>query len=134
MAEIDDLGRAAVSPVQSLTSELPDGEAIIQPLDLAAALSPAAQRPAGGPEQPAALSDPALAGQTQSLPEVIFGKNPSQLIAAEHLRAHGGASATEELLGLNLNPLMLGAFPPPPRNAEALRHLTPSMRRAILKS
>jgi hypothetical protein len=46
----------------------------------------------------------------------------------------GQATATEVLLELHLEPTRLGAFPPPPGNNEALRHLTSTARRAILRA
>jgi hypothetical protein len=54
------------------------------------------------------------------------------MLAAERLRETGGASATEQLLGLHLRPTVMGAFVAPPGNAEALRHMTPVMRRNVL--
>jgi hypothetical protein len=50
------------------------------------------------------------------------------------MRASGGASATDELLGLNRQPTILGALAPPLGNSEALRHMTPTMRRSILRA
>jgi hypothetical protein len=50
------------------------------------------------------------------------------------LRANGGVSATEKLLGLNLQPSITGAFFPPPGNSEALRHMTTSMRRTAMRN
>jgi hypothetical protein len=68
------------------------------------------------------------------MPDVIAGRDPSQMVAAERMRAAGGASATDDLLGLNRQPSMLGAFAPPPGNSEALRHMTPTMRRSLMRS
>ncbi len=64
----------------------------------------------------------------------LAGRDPSQLVAAEQMRARGGASATEELLGLNRQPTVMGALAPPPGNAEALRHMTPTMRRTLMRN
>src|SRR5918997_1248734 len=52
---------------------------------------------------------------------------------AENLPARGGASAVEELLGLNRLPTAVGALAAPPGNSEALRHMTPTMRRTIMR-
>ena len=68
------------------------------------------------------------------MPDALAGRDPSQLVAAEQMRARGGASATEELLGLNRQPTMVGALAPPPGNAEALRHMTPTMRRTLMRN
>ena len=50
------------------------------------------------------------------------------------VRSNGGASATDVLLGLNHQPSILGGLLAPPGNLEALRHLTPSMRRNVLRT
>lgn len=70
---------------------------------------------------------------TTLLPDVLAGRDPSQLVAAERMRASGGASAVEQQLGLNLQPSVLGTLTAPPGNLEALRHLTPTMRRTIMR-
>ena len=68
------------------------------------------------------------------LPDVLAGSDPSQLRAAELLRERGGVSATDKLLGLDRQPSILGAFSPPPGNSEALRHMTPTMRRTAMRN
>lgn len=96
-----------------------------------------ADTPVGKPGplgQPTGMPAPTVPGETQILPDVLIGRDPSQMVAAEHLRGSGGASAIEELLGLNLQPSIIGAFPPPPGNSEALRHMTPTMRRMIVST
>jgi len=86
-----------------------------------------------GPQgQPVGLPAPPAAAPL--MPDALTGRDPSQLVAAEQMRARGGASATEELLGLNQRPTMAGALPPPPGNAEALRHMTPTMRRTLMRN
>src|SRR5215213_3047982 len=86
-----------------------------------------------GPQgQPVGL--PAPPTTAPLMPEALAGRDPSQLVAAEQMRARGGASATEELLGLNRQPTMAGALAPPPGNAEALRHMTPTMRRTLMRN
>ena len=71
--------------------------------------------------------------QNELMSEVVTGRDLSQIVAAEHLRANGGISATDVLLGLNQQPSMLGGLLAPPGNLEALRHLTPPTRRKILR-
>ena len=66
-------------------------------------------------------------------PDVLAGRDPSQLIAAEELRAAGGGTLTEQLLGLNLQPTMAGALQAPPGNTDFLRHMTPAMRRNAVR-
>jgi hypothetical protein len=77
---------------------------------------------------------PVAPGQAGVLSDVLAGQDPTQLKAAELLRANGGVSATEKLLGLNLQPPIAGAFFPPPGNSEALRHMTNSMRRTAMRN
>ena len=86
--------------------------------------------PLGQPTGLPATIDP---GQ-RILPDVLAGRDPSQLRAAELLRERGGVSATEKLLGLDRQPSILGAFSPPPGNSEALRHMTPTMRRTAMRN
>lgn len=94
------------------------------------------QGPVGQPGplgQPTGIPVPVPPGQSpQVLPDVLAGRDPSQMLAAERLRETGGASATEQLLGLHLRPTVMGAFVAPPGNAEALRHMTPVMRRNVM--
>jgi hypothetical protein len=75
-----------------------------------------------------------LAPGQKVLPDVLAGRDPSQLAAAEQLRARGGASAVDDLLGLNQRPTLMGALAPPPGNSEALRHMTPTMRRTAMRN
>lgn len=83
--------------------------------------------------QPTGMPIPAAPAGTQILSDVLAGRDASQLLAAEQMRGRGGASAVEQQLGLNLQPSMLGGIAPPPGNLEALRHLTPTMRRALMR-
>jgi hypothetical protein len=80
------------------------------------------------------------AGKTKSqknqqlMTDVIVGKDISQLESAEQVRSTGYVSATDKLLGLDLQPTMLGVLAPPPGNNEALRSFTPTMRRKIMRN
>lgn len=131
MAEIGGVNNApgTVTPAQGQTE--------------APGVNPAAQS-VGGPEGSAApVGQPGVLGQPVGLPappttaplmpDALAGRDPSQLVAAEQMRARGGAGATEELLGLNRQPTMLGVLAAPPGNAEALRHMTPTMRRTLMR-
>ncbi len=89
--------------------------------------------PSGEMGQPVGLPLPGTPNQTKFLPDVLTGRDPSQLIAAEMLRENGGVSATDKLLGLDKQPTILGAFSAPPGNSEALRHMTPTMRRTAMR-
>ncbi|MEJ7713276.1 MAG: hypothetical protein WKF84_26375 [Pyrinomonadaceae bacterium] len=90
--------------------------------------------PVGPPRslgQPTGLLAPV---QTTILTDVLAGREVSQMRAAEQMREAGGAPATDRLLSLDVQPSFAGAFPPPPGNIEALRHLSPAMRRSMLTS
>jgi len=87
--------------------------------------------PLGPLGQPTGL--PLPAGPGHVLPDVLAGRDPSQLIAAEQIRVAGGGTLTEEMLGLNLQPTMAGALLAPPGNTDFLRHMTPSMRRNAVR-
>lgn len=84
--------------------------------------------------QPTGLPLPSLPPGQKILPDVLAGRDLSQLFAAERMRAAGGVMETEKLLGLNLQPTILGAIAPPPGNSEILRHITPTMRRTIMRN
>jgi len=83
--------------------------------------------------QPIGLPNAEPTTQNALMPNVVTGRDASQLAAAEKMRSSGGHSATEVLLGLNQKPSMMGVLLAPPGNLETLRHLTPSMRRKILR-
>jgi hypothetical protein len=72
--------------------------------------------------------------QNDLMPNVITGRDPSQVIAAEKMRSNAGHSATDVLLGLDRQPSTLGVLLAPPGNLEVLRHLSPVMRRKILRN
>ncbi|MGI8788216.1 MAG: hypothetical protein ACR2HG_10695 [Pyrinomonadaceae bacterium] len=82
------------------------------------------------------IGQPTIDPTTQNalMPNVITGRDPSQAIAAEKMRSSGGQSATDVLLGLNRQPSTLGVLLAPPGNLEVLRHLSPAMRRKILRN
>jgi hypothetical protein len=113
-----------------------EGGAEAPPVNQSAARADNLPAPVGQPGplgQPTGIQPPPLAPGRKILPDVLAGRDPSQLAAAEQLRARGGASAIEELLGLNQSPTQLGALAPPPGNSEALRHMTPTMRRTATR-
>lgn len=134
MADVSGVNHAPgrVTPAQgqgdaSAEAVRPTGQPGVQPEGLA---TPVGQP---GPQgQPIGL--PAPPTTVPLMPDALAGRDPSQLVAAEQMRARGGASATEELLGLNRQPTIMGALAPPPGNAEALRHMTPTMRRTLMRN
>lgn len=87
--------------------------------------------PLGPLGQPTGMPIPG--GTGPAMPDVLAGRDPSQLIAAEQIRVAGGGTVTDELLGLNLQPTMAGALMAPPGNTDFLRHLTPVMRRNAVR-
>jgi len=125
MAEVSGLGGRGIPPQNQSQTAGRAPDALNQ-----------TQAPVGQPGplgQPTGIPVPVPPGQSpQVLPDVLAGRDPSQMLAAERLRETGGASATEQLLGLHLRPTVMGAFVAPPGNAEALRHMTPVMRRNVL--
>jgi hypothetical protein len=88
----------------------------------------------GNAGQPLGLPPQTPLTQNDLMSDVVTGRDLSQLVAADKLRSNGGASATDVLLGLNHQPSILGGLLAPPGNLEALRHLTPSMRRNVLRT
>jgi hypothetical protein len=88
----------------------------------------------GNVGQPIGLPSTDPTTQNSLMPNVVTGRDASQLAAAEKMRANGGHSATDVLLGLNQQPSTIGVMLPPPGNLEALRHLSPAMRRTILRN
>lgn len=92
------------------------------------------QFPVGQPGDAQQLLDSERLLQTQrTTTDALSGRDSSQTEAARHLTALGGVSATDKLLGLDLRPTMTGALAPPPGNSEFLRHVTPQMRRTIMR-
>ena len=88
--------------------------------------------PTGLLGQPTGMPIPA--GPGPIFPDVLAGRDPSQLAAADLLRTTGGTSMISQMLGLNLQPTITGAMFAPPGNSEALRHMTPEMRRALVRA
>jgi hypothetical protein len=127
MADVRGVNPAGIQPPNKQTADEQVGKAGPQPF------SPDAPTgPAGPLGQPTGIPLPAPPGKV--LPDVLAGRDPSQLTAAELLRESGGVSATEKLLGLDRQPSIVGAFLAPPGNAEALRHMTPTMRRTAMRN
>ena len=117
--------------------QVSDAGAEVTPVSQTAARAENLPAPVGQPGplgQPTGLPAVPLAPGQKVLPDVLAGRDPSQLAAAEQLRARGGASAVDELLGLNQRPTLMGALAPPPGNSEALRHMTPTMRRTAMRN
>lgn len=132
MAEIGRVGGGGVSPQNQNATGGDQAATSINPAN--APLAGEAVR-SGAVGQPTGLPPPVAPQTGGVLTDVLAGRDPSQMVAAERMRATGGASsATEELLGLNRQPSILGAFGAPPGNTEILRHMTPTMRRTIMRN
>jgi hypothetical protein len=90
--------------------------------------------PIGQPDESAQSGGTKAQKNRQLMTDVVVGRDISQLESAEQVRSTGYVSATDKLLGLDLQPTMLGVLAPPPGNNEALRSLTPTMRRKIMRN
>ncbi len=135
MPEVGGVGGPPVTPQNQNTVTDRGGQVL--PVGQANAQVDGLPAPAGQPGalgQPTGLPAPPLAPGQSVLPDVLAGRDPSQLVAAEQMRARGGASAVEALLGLNYQPTLVGALAAPPGNSEALRHMTPTMRRTLMRN
>lgn len=92
------------------------------------------QFPVGQPgEAQTPLDSESLLQNQRISTDALKGRDATQTEAAKHLTALGGVSATDKLLGLDLRPTMTGALAPPPGNSEFLRHVSPQMRRTIMR-
>lgn len=91
------------------------------------------QFPVGQPGEQQPLDSERLLQTQRTTTDALSGRDSSQTEAARHLTSLGGVSATDKLLGLDLRPTMTGALAPPPGNNEFLRHVTPQMRRTIMR-
>lgn len=134
MPEVSGVGGSGVTPPGQ--NQVTDRGGQVTPVNQAGAQAEGVPGTVGQPGpmgQPTGLPAPVLAPGQQVLPDVLAGRDPSQLAAAEQMRARGGATATEALLGLDRQPTMMGALAPPPGNSEALRHMTPTMRRTVMR-
>jgi hypothetical protein len=136
MSDISRIGGRNTPPTQGASVEKQAGavERAAPQSAPAEAARPETHTTGLGPHgQPTGLPVP-TAGQQKFMTDALAGRDPSQAAAAEQLRSTGGASATEDLLRLNRQPSIAGAIPPPPGNTEALRHMTPAMRRSIMRT
>lgn len=132
MPDVNGVSGGGVSP--NGQNAVADGE--ITPVNQTNTQTTGVNTPVGQPGelgQPTGLPLPLPPGQ-KVLSDVLAGRDLSQLYAAERMRAAGGVTETEKLLGLNLQPTIQGAIAPPPGNSEILRHMTPTMRRTIMRN
>ncbi len=133
MADIKNVNRSGGNEIKNLTdNQITDRDAPRVPQT--GVKSNQSEFPVG---QPAETRQPVdtvnLPPEQKILPDAATGRDATQLEAAKQLSSLGGASATDRLLGLDLRPTMVGAMAPPPGNSEFLRHISPQMRRTIMR-
>ena len=133
MPEVNKVGNQPL-PVSEQSIQKPNGAIDILPGQLPPDTGADQNVGRGSIGQPVGVPPKTPLTQNALMPEVVTGREASQLIAAEKLRSNGGVSATDVLLGLNRQPSVLGGLLAPPGNLEALRHLSPVMRRKILRN
>ncbi len=133
MADIKNVNRSGGNEIKNLTdNQITDRDAPRVPQT--GVKSNQSEFPVG---QPAETRQPVdtvnLPPEQKILPDAATGRDATQLEAAKQLSSLGGASATDRLLGLDLRPTMVGAMAPPPGNSEFLRHISPQMRRTMMR-
>lgn len=133
MADIKNVNRSGGNEVNNLTdNQIRDREAPRVPQT--GVKSNQTDFPVGQPSETRQPIDAkALPTEPKVLPDAATGRDATQLEAAKQLSSLGGASATDRLLGLDLRPTMVGALAPPPGNSEFLRHISPQMRRTMMR-
>lgn len=133
MAEIKNVNRSGGNEINNLNdNQIRDREAPRVPQS--GVKSNQTEFPVGQPPETRQPVDaPNLPPEQKILPDAATGRDATQLEAAKQLSSLGGASATDRLLGLDLRPTMVGALAPPPGNSEFIRHLSPQMRRAMMR-
>lgn len=134
MADVKNVGGAPL-PVDPNAAKIADeaaGKLPNQPLPQTAGENSTVGRGTIGQPVGQPIAEPTT--QNALMPNVVTGRDASQMIAAERLRSNGGHSATDVLLGLNRQPSTLGVLLAPPGNLEMLRHLSPASRRKVLRN
>ncbi len=133
MADIKNVNRSGGNEIKNLTdNQIRDRDAPRVPQT--GVKSNQTEFPVGQPAETRQPVDTAnLPPEQKILPDAATGRDATQLEAAKQLSSLGGASATDRLLGLDLRPTMVGALAPPPGNSEFLRHISPQMRRTMMR-
>ena len=133
MPDIKSVNRSGGNEVNNLTNNQINNRDT-PPVQKSGTQSTQTQFPVGQPGEARQPIDAERLPQSQKvLTDALTGRDSTQTEAAKHLTALGGASATDRLLGLDLRPTMTGALAPPPGNSEFLRHVSPQMRRTIMR-
>lgn len=133
MADIKNVNRSGGNEIKNLTdNQIKEREAPRVPQT--GVKGNQTEFPVGQPAEARQPVDTAkLPPEQKILPDAATGRDATQLEAAKQLSSLGGASATDRLLGLDLRPTMVGALAPPPGNNEFLRHISPQMRRTMMR-
>lgn len=133
MADIKNVNRSGGNPVNNLTdNQINNRDATRVPQS--GAKTNQTDFPVGQPTETRQPIDQNKLQQGQKiLPDAAIGRDASQLEAAKQMNLLGGVSATDRLLGLDLRPTMTGVLAAPPGNSEFLRHLSPQVRRTIMR-
>ena len=127
MPDIKNVNRSGGNEVNNLTNNQVNNRDV-PPAQKSGTQNAQTQFPVGQPGEAERLP------QSQKvLTDATVGRDATQTEAAKHLTLLGGVSATDRLLGLDLRPTMTGALAPPPGNNEFLRHVSPQMRRTIMR-
>ena len=133
MAEIKNVGGQPL-PINQNAAKIADeatGKVVSQQVPQSSSEQATVGRGALGQPVGLPLTEPTT--QNALMPNVVTGRDASQMIAAERMRSNGTHSSTDVLLGLHRQPPMLGVLTPPPGNIEMLHHLPPAARRKILR-
>ena len=131
MADIKSVNRSGGNEINSLTDNQVNNRDA--PTVQKTGSQTQTQFPVGQPGEQAPLESERLLQNQKISTDALTGRDSTQTEAARHLTSLGGVSATDKLLGLDLRPTMTGALAPPPGNSEFLRHVTPQMRRTIMR-
>ena len=127
MPDIKNVNRSGGNEINNLTNNQVNNRDV-PPVQKSGTQNAQTQFPVGQPGEAERLP------QSQKvLTDATIGRDATQTEAAKHLTLLGGVSATDRLLGLDLRPTMTGALAPPPGNNEFLRHVSPQMRRTIMR-
>ena len=133
MADIKNVNRSGGNEINNLTNNQVNNRDVPN-VQKSGTQNTQTQFPVGQPGDARQTGDAERLPQNQKvLTDATIGRDASQTEAAKHLTLLGGTSATDRLLGLDLRPTMTGALAPPPGNSEFLRHVSPQMRRTIMR-
>jgi hypothetical protein len=133
MPDIKNVNRSGGNEINNLSNNQVNNRDV-PPVQKSGTQNTQTQFPVGQPAEARQPTDAERLPQSQKvLTDAIVGRDATQTEAAKQMTLLGGISATDKLLGLDLRPTMTGALAPPPGNSEFLRHVSPQMRRTIMR-